>query len=371
MNYIKVILPNFDVNESEATVTAIKVNNGEFVEAQQALFLTENTKAVNEIITPESGFVMILCNEFETKKAGDTLALIFSSKEELEKFDVLSLQNQTSRTIESIDNLNITKKARELAEKLGVDLNNLALNNKGNVIKTKDVQEFYDNAMQKKNEPIKKSVFKYDRERIVIIGAGNGAEVVCDILLDDYDKIIVGMVDDNVKELKNYDYPVLECGVFDFPDKIDRTFYDAVIISLGSTLKTMKIRKQIFDDYCQKEIRFINAISKDAEIRRGVKIGTGNLIGARSYIGTMTQIGDNNSISYGTFIGHHNIIGNNNLLAPGLFTSGSVTVGNDCIIPAGIVTRNLVDIGNNVILPVGYVVANSIPDNTIIQQNIK
>ena len=95
------------------------------------------------------------------------------------------------RQIESIDNLNITKKARELAEKLGVDLNNLALNNKGNVIKTKDVQEFYDNAMQKKNEPIKKSVFKYDRERIVIIGAGNGAEVVCDILLDDYDLSLI------------------------------------------------------------------------------------------------------------------------------------------------------------------------------------
>ncbi len=361
----EVTMPNFDVNETSASIADIKVENKQFVKEGQILLTTENTKTVHEIISPADGYILLLCHKMQTKSVGTRLAVIFESLKELEEFDTNCQSAQDSDAMESAD-INATKKALDLANKLNIDLAVLAKLKKDDVIKVKDVQEYFDNTNK---ENIKTTpVFKYDRERVIIIGAGNGAEVVIDILLDDFNKQIIGLVDDNVTEMANYDYPVLKCNVPDFPEKVDRNAYDTVIISIGSTLKSMQLRKKVFEQYSDAGIIFTNAIAKSAEIRRGAKIGTGNIIGAGSYIGTLTHVGNNNSISYGVYIGHHNVIGDHNLLAPGLFTSGSVKIGNECIIPAGVVVRNLVDIGNRVAVPVGYAIANSISDDTIIKQ---
>lgn len=366
MSYISVELPSFDVNESEATITEICVKNKQKIEVGQKIFEAENTKAVNQITSTSEGYLLLLCDKFSVRKTGDQIALIFDSLEELNAYDLNKAVEDTTFGDAAI---NATKKAIELAKELNIDLHELSNIKGSDVIKVKDVQDFFyskDNAQNRKTV----SPFKYDRERVVIIGAGNGAEVVIDILRDDYEKEIVGLVDDNVKKLTNYTYPVFDCGIYEFPDVVPRNQYDTVIISIGSTLKSMKFRKEVFEEYRKKEVAFTNAISKSADIRRGVKLGIGNLIGAQSYIGTLTQIGDNNSISYATFIGHHNIIGSHNLIAPGFVSSGSVEVGSSCIITAGVVSRNCVRIGDNVVLPVGYDVINSIPDHTIIQQKL-
>lgn len=366
MNYSEITLPSFDVNESEATITEILVKNKQMVENGQVLFSVENTKAVNEIFSSSEGYILLFCDTFSIKKTGDLLALIFESMDDLNLY--ISKNQKEEKTFTKIS-VNATKKAIELANKLEIDLQEVSKIKGENIIKIKDVQEFFE-LNHKKVENNLTNVFKYDRERVVIIGAGDGAEVVIDILRDDHDKEIVGLVDDNVKSLLNYSYPILDCGIHDFVDVISRDSYDTVIISIGSTLKSMQFRQRIYEEYKQSGIVFTNAISKSADIRRGVKIGTGNLVGAQSYIGTLTQIGDNNSISYATFIGHHNVVGSHNLIAPGFTSSGKVVIGDSCILPAGIVTRNCVTIGNKVILPVGYNVTNSIADNTVIQQRL-
>ncbi len=191
--------------------------------------------------------------------------------------------------------------------------------------------------------------------------------MVVDILLEDKDKIVVGLVDDKVIDFNYYDIPIVYNNVMNFPKNFDKNYYDTVIISFGSNLRTMRIRHKVYLHYKQYGIKFTNAISKSAEIRRGVTLGEGNVIGSRVYIGTLTKIGNNNLISYGCLIGHHNIIGDSNLFGPGVILSGSVIIGNNCVIGAGVSFINRVSIGDNVVLPVGYNVMKDIPSNEVIK----
>lgn len=363
MEHTKINMPLIDVNEEKAVVTEVVLQEGDMVKTGDIIISIENTKATSDITSPADGYFLPLCKSFDEKKSGDTLAIIFASKEDL--YSYKKLPNRETTTGGDTIQVNATKKALALAQELGIDICLVAAGNSG-VVREKDIEEFSQKNRRTKDEH-KKPSFVLKRERVVIIGAGNGAEVVIDILLDDPDKEIVGLVDDNVKKLKNYNFPLLDCTIKDFPDQYGKEFYDTVIISIGANLNSMKFRRTVFEDYEKRGVHFTNVISKSAEIRRGVQLGVGNVIGAGCYIGTLTIIGNNNSISYGTNIGHHNIIGSHNLFAPGVFTSGSDTIGDSCILPAGVTMVNRAKIGDGVIVPVGYAIANNLEDGQVIK----
>lgn len=364
MDGIRISMPVIDVNEDKATVTELLFKEGEKVKKGDVILSAENTKATKDIVAPVDGYFLPLCNAFDEKKNGDTLAYIFETMEELNKFKE-SIRLEATEDNGSLE-VNATKKAVALAQQLGIDIALVAKEKGSGVVREKDV-EGYSEKHKKTATHSEKPDFVLRRERVVIIGAGNGAEVVIDILLDDPTKEIVGLVDDNVRKLKNYKFPALDCTIRDFPDRYDNTFYDTAIISIGANLSSMKFRRSVFEDYEKRGVRFTNAISKSAEIRRGVQIGVGNVIGSGCYIGTLTIIGNNNSISYGTNIGHHNVVGSHNLFAPGVFTSGSDIIGDSCILPAGVAMVNRAQIGNEVVVPVGYAITNNLEDGEIIK----
>ncbi|SFB94318.1 PglD-related sugar-binding protein [Butyrivibrio sp. YAB3001] len=363
MNYTEIKMPLIDVNDDKAKVTEILFAEGEFVRTGEVVLSAENTKATSDVVSPRDGYFLPLCKPFDERKSGDTIAIIFESEAELATY---KKSGNNASMAGNIVEVNATKKAIALATELGISIAQIADEKGGGVVKEKDVETYAANhnlVSEKKQKP----VFELKRERVVIIGAGYGAEVVIDILLDYPDIEIVGLVDDNVKQLRNYKYTVLDCGIKDFPDKYGSDFYDSVIISIGANFSSMKFRRQVFEDYTKRGVSFTNAISKSAEIRRGVQIGVGNIIGSGCYIGTLTRIGDNNSISYGTNIGHHNIIGSHNLIAPGVFTSGADVIGDSCIIPAGVAVVNRAIIGDDVVVPVGYAVTNNLESGSVIK----
>jgi acetyltransferase-like isoleucine patch superfamily enzyme len=337
-------------NNNVAIVTKIYKNSGDQINKGDILFDVETTKTSESIFSDVEGYIDVLCNEFEEYETNTVLAKIYDNKESYDNKDII---------IDTEDvKINATQKAIEKAKELSVDLN---LIQKDGVIKEIDVIDFVGKSK------INKPVFQYDRERVIIIGAGMGADVVVDIMLDDSNKTIVGLVDDNVKEYTYIPLPVFNCSIMDFPDVIDRNLFDTVIISIVSNKQSLDFREKIFKEYSDKYIAFTNAIPKHIDIRRYVNIGVGNLICSNVYIGTGTSIGYNNFISYGCQIGHHNIIGNTNLIAPNVVTSGSVTIGDKCILAAGVTTMNRLSIGNNVIFPVGYSVIKDYEDNMVVK----
>ena len=184
-------------------------------------------------------------------------------------------------------------------------------------------------------------------KRIVIIGAGTGGEVIADTLRWNVDYKVIGLVDDD--PIKRYfNFCVIHNNIKKFPYEFDRSLYDAVIISIASD---MKLRKEIFELYKSKGIKFINAIDKSAVIGGNVKIGEGNFIGANTYIGTSSIVGDNNWIAASVNIDHHNKVGNHNLFGPNFSSPGIVTIGNSNKFGANSSLNNYAVIGdNNIIL---------------------
>jgi len=356
-----VLMPGLDANEDNAKVTRIYINDCEYVEKGTTIIDVENTKTVYEIAAPTDGFIKLLCNEFETFRTGDKLAIIFNSEEKLKLYS-----EESSLVLVEEKKINATKKAIELAKIHKVDLFKLQESKDGKVIKTEDVEQL---VSEKKPSFLSSRINLYDRERVVLIGAGMGAEIVIDILMDDKDKYVVGLVDTYIKEFSSYSYPLLNCIADDFPEKIDKGYYDTVLITIGSSLKTMSIRKALFDSYKEKGIRFTNAVADNVSIRRATCFGTGNIIPHNCYFGTGTSIGDNNSFSYGVLVGHHCSIGSNNLFAPGVAIAGCVSIGDSCILATNVCTRNQVKIGSNVALPLGYCVNVDIPNNTIVRNS--
>lgn len=359
---IKIPLPRFDVNDVEGEVKEIYVRTGDHVQEGTPLLEVETTKAVETILSPAEGYVQILVEKGQRYPFGYTLALIFETESALQHHLEKQRQEQTEVPPVSNQEVRATKKAVEKARELGVDLKEIQ---KEGVIMEEDVIAFHSARTTAIPRPTPR--FRYDLERVVIIGAGRGADVVLDILMDDPDKLVVGFVDDQAQSYPLLDLPVLFHSVREFPQHFDRQAYDSVIISFGANLKTMRLRDEIFRLYREHDVPFTNAIAASAELRRGVKLGQGNIIGGGVYIGTLTQIGDNNLIAYGAAIGHHNQIGNSNLIAPGVITSGSVRIGSLCIVSAGTTFVNRVSIGDRVVLPLGYRVVRDIPSDTVIK----
>ncbi len=364
MSITKIEMPMIDANEDKATLMDIYFDEGDKVKCGDVVMLAENMKTTCEIDSPADGYFLPLFRESDEVMSGDTIAAIFDSLEELKEYKT----SASAKKVDSNSEVNATKKAISLAEEMGIDIKQLAEERGQGVIREKDVQDFAKAHNLAKSD--NKSAFILERERVVIIGASDGAEVIIDILLDDPTKVVVGLVDDNIRKMKNYDYPILDCSVKDFPDKYGHDFYDTAILSIGANQKMMKIRREIFEDYVKRGVKFTNAIAKSAEIRRGVKLGVGNVIGSGCYIGTLSIIGDNNSISYGVNIGHHNIIGSHNLIAPGVFLSGSDMIGDSCVLPAGVAMVNRCRVGDDVVVPVGYAITNNIKSETIIKNRV-
>lgn len=345
----KIILKQIDSNSDMALIAKIYKQSGDKVSNGDLIFDVETSKTSESIYSEVDGFIEICCDEFAEYQTGFVLANIYDS------IDNMGKQTETTDTIIIKP---ATQKAIEAAKRLNIDINSIE---KDGIIKEEDVLKF--------SKPVVISnVFKYDRERVVIIGAGMGADVVADILLDDKNKVVVGCVDDNAKSFNYLPYmKILDCTINNFPYSIDRDYFDTVIISIVSNAKSLDFREKIYNDYTYNDIKFTNAISKDIDLRRFVTIGTGNLICSNVHIGTCTTIGNNNFISYGCSIGHHNTIGNHNLIAPGVITSGAVTIGSKCVLAAGVTTMNRLTIGDNVILPVGFNVIKDYAEGVVVK----
>ncbi len=358
----EVKIPKFDVNDNNVTIAEIYVREGDFVKKQDRLFKAESTKMVRDITAEREGYIRLCCGAFDSKKTGEAAAVIYDTKEEYDKAFAQAAAEA------DVHEVNATSKAIELAKKLGVDINEIAKECSG-IIKTGDVEAFAAKrrvSAQVANNPksVPMAINAYDRERVMIIGAGRMSEQIIDILMDDRDKYTVGVVDSYKTEYPSYNLPLYTCNVYDFCKNIDKGLYDTVIISFSGDKSSMKFRRELYELYKSSGVKFTNAIGDNVNFRRAATIGENNIITHNCYVGTGARIGDDNVISYGTCFGHHNVIGSHNLFAPAVATAGSVKIGDRNIIMTGVKTISYCTIGSDVVLPVGYNVMEDIPDGT-------
>lgn len=172
-------------------------------------------------------------------------------------------------------------------------------------------------------------------KKIIIVGAGDNARVVANILSYYKQNKVVGFLDDK-KRGKDILGPLSEFKRY----KEDDYYF---FISFGDC----QLRKKIFLKFKKAKCRFINAVHPTACIEKNVKLGENVMVGAMSYININSTIGDNTIINNGCIVEHDNIIGKHCQLTPGVVTGGGVVIKDGAYVGLGAIIRDHIAIAKN------------------------
>lgn len=194
---------------------------------------------------------------------------------------------------------------------------------------------------------------------IIIIGAGDHAKVLLDILLEQ-DLKVLGLTDNKIsKGTLIYNIPVLGDDSEIQKYKTDDIELVNGIGSVGNT----DLREKIFLSFKQKGYTFSNVIHSSAIISKRAKIGEGVQILAGTVINTEAQIGDNTIVNTKSSVDHGCVIGKHCHIAPGCSFSGCVSVGDNTHVGTGSSIIQGIKIGKKVLIGAGSVVIHDISDN--------
>ncbi|MFH1849761.1 MAG: biotin/lipoyl-containing protein [archaeon] len=340
----EVILPKLEANMTDGSITEWLKQEGQPVKKGEPLFMMETVKSVFEVESEADGILLKrLAPENQAIPAASVVALIGQKGEAVDtaKYRPTELAAPEQR-------VRASPAAKRLAREKGIDLNDMQ---KGGIIQQSDVAE---------------AISKPGKRRILILGAGNGGEVVSDILNSNPENEIIGFLDDTQDgELVGRSI-IGPIAIVD--DLAKKKAFDYLIISITSN---MELRKDLFQQLKLKGYGFINAIHTRAYVNKTAKLGVGNIICANVHVGYGASIGDNNLISAQSSIEHHNKIGSHILFGPCCATSGDVTIGDNCTLGTGIFIEPHVTVGENSKIASGSIIIADVQQNQIIKARRK
>ena len=194
---------------------------------------------------------------------------------------------------------------------------------------------------------------------LIIIGAGDHAKVLLDILLEQGEKVL-GLADKSVpKDTMVYGVPVIgdDNEVLKYsPEEIE------LVNGIGS-IRSLALRSKMYSFYKEKGYTFKTVIHPSVIISRRAKLFEGVQILAGAVITNEVQIGENTIINTRASVDHACNIGKNCHIAPGCVLSGCVIVGEGTHIGTGSTVIQGITIGSNVLIGAGSVVVKNIEDN--------
>lgn len=156
--------------------------------------------------------------------------------------------------------------------------------------------------------------------KIVIIGAGGHAKVVCDAILCSGKYTIAGFVDAKVPvgTVVMDDYKVILSQ--DELDKLKNTV-DYFIVAIGNN----EIRAKLYNELKQF-LKPAVIIHPAAAIARNAKIGEGAVVLANSVVNALGVIGENTIVNSGVVVDHESVIGDHVHLSIGTMVGSNSSV---------------------------------------------
>ncbi len=201
------------------------------------------------------------------------------------------------------------------------------------------------------------------KKNIVIIGASGHASVIIDIIEQNNQYNILGLIDSyKPKNSRLFDYKILgaETDILQLI-QTKQIFGGIVAIGDNSTRKLMVEKiKTIAPDFS-----FINAIHPSAIIGKGVTIGFGNVIVAGTIINSNSNICNHCIINTKASIGHDSTLASFSSVASGATLGGGVKIGESAIICLGSTVLGNLTIGKHALLGAGAVAVKNIPNNAV------
>lgn len=194
-------------------------------------------------------------------------------------------------------------------------------------------------------------------ERVLIIGAGGHAKVIADILQQNMEYEIIGLVDP--QETNGFwDIPVVG-NDGDLSRLRNAMCVNHAFVALGNG----KLREKVTQKVMAAGYKLINAISKDAIISPHAKIGNGTAIMPGAVINADAVIGDGCIVNTNASVDHECRIGDYSHIAPGCALSGKTVIGRQCMLGTGCRVIDKINIGDNAVIGAGTVLIDSVAEN--------
>lgn len=203
-----------------------------------------------------------------------------------------------------------------------------------------------------------------EKEKIVIIGAGQHARVVLYNVEEQNKYEVIGFLDSDDNRigkifegkeiLGNYQKENLK----EFSKKIGTNKF---FIGFGN----MKYRKKVFDYFINNGWEAVNIIHPNAVVSKNARLGKGILIECGCLITPNPVIGDNVVVNTGSQVNHDNIIENNVYIASGVILSGGIKIGENTLLDDGVIVTLGCSVGKNSLIGAGAVVTKNIPDEVV------
>jgi UDP-perosamine 4-acetyltransferase len=197
-------------------------------------------------------------------------------------------------------------------------------------------------------------------EKVIVIGCGNQAEVVIDIISSQNNYEIIGVTSQDIEMREFCGYPVLGNDSELLNMNKDTSF--KLAMGIGGYSSNNK-RKEVFDKLKSQGFDFINVIHPFTSISKTASLGEGITIYAGTVINTKAKIENNVILALNSSIGHHTHIESHTLISASASVGANAIIGEESLVAMGGRIISGVQIGRNVIVGAGAVVVKSIEPN--------
>ncbi|HEX2980924.1 MAG TPA: biotin/lipoyl-containing protein [Anaerolineaceae bacterium] len=375
VNYVPVIMPKVGANDDSGIIVEWVREPGGPVKKGEVICSIETMKSVLDIEAPSDGFCYPLEETGETIQVGDVIAAITAAA--IDPQELRQLVAAPAKTTEQAEQIpvtgapEITLKAKMIAQRHGINLTELPSN--GKKITETDILKYAEARRLQKQadappQDLIGDVYPSGRvQRILIIGGGDGAVQVLDVLAKTPNQQAVTVLDDNPSLQGKHLNGIPIAGRIDIDqiaEDYQRGEFDAAVISISTLIS---LRADIFEKLKARGVPFANIIHPSVVKGISVKMGEGNVIMAFTHLGACASLGDNNFISAYCSIEHHNVMGNHCSFGPGVITSSRVTFGDQVRCGTGIFIEPKIDIGAHAVIASGCIIRRNVPEGAILK----
>ncbi len=201
-----------------------------------------------------------------------------------------------------------------------------------------------------------------DQPSVVIIGAGDHAHVMLDVLRCQGDTEILGFLDDAEELQGARTRGGLEVIGRTDPDGLRACGADAFVVGIGNN----GIRRMLFERCCAAGLQPWTAIHPETVIADSATVGDGTHIVAGVTVDPHAVVGENVLLNTACTVDHDNVIGDHAFIAPGANLGGDVTVGPEAFVGIGATVLPGVTIGAGATVGGGAVVIEDVPPGAVV-----
>lgn len=197
-----------------------------------------------------------------------------------------------------------------------------------------------------------------NRQGILLFGAGGHAKVVIDIIEQQGNYEIAGLLDDDPKHrgARFFGYPALGTRA-DLRAQFSAQLRHA-IVTIGNNASRAAVAALLDGEGWQ----FASAVHPRACIGRGVTVGPGSVVMAGCVVNADAFLGGHVIVNTGATVDHDCRIEDAVHIAPGCHLCGGVSVGSGSLLGAGSTVTPGVRIGSKAIVGAGSTVIRDVPD---------